>query len=104
MRIVCPTCNAAYNIASNKIPPGRVASTTCKKCGGKIVIESRAEKVESEDFEFDIDREQEGKVAETSFEEVSQPTPELKKASVILLIFLCVITFSIYYPVSNAPQ
>ena len=53
MRIVCPTCNAAYNIASNKIPPGRGASATCKKCGGKIVIEARAEKIESVEFQSD---------------------------------------------------
>ena len=43
MKIVCPTCNAIYKIPDDTIPPGKSAVATCKKCGGKIVIEPRAE-------------------------------------------------------------
>jgi predicted Zn finger-like uncharacterized protein len=39
MKTVCPTCNTVYNIPDNKIPPGKSAVATCRKCGGKIVIE-----------------------------------------------------------------
>ena len=43
MKIICPTCNASYNIPSEKIPQGRRAVAACKKCGGKIVIEPSGE-------------------------------------------------------------
>jgi len=43
MKIVCPTCNAIYKIPDDTIPPGKSAVATCKKCGGKIVIEPMAE-------------------------------------------------------------
>lgn len=43
MKIVCPTCNAIYKIPDDTIPSGKRAAATCKKCGGKIVIEPRAE-------------------------------------------------------------
>lgn len=43
MKIVCPTCNAIYKIPDDTIPPGKSAVAACKKCGGKIVIEPRAE-------------------------------------------------------------
>ncbi len=43
MKIVCPTCNAIYKISDDTIPTGKSAVATCKKCGGKIVIEPRAE-------------------------------------------------------------
>ena len=44
MKIVCPKCNAVYDIPSDKIPQGKRASATCKECGGKIVIEPSAGK------------------------------------------------------------
>jgi predicted Zn finger-like uncharacterized protein len=40
MQIVCPVCNAQYKIASGKIPEKSVQSS-CKKCGGKILIDPR---------------------------------------------------------------
>jgi predicted Zn finger-like uncharacterized protein len=43
MQILCPTCNAKYRIASNKIPQGKRAKATCKKCGGRILIEPSIE-------------------------------------------------------------
>lgn len=43
MKIVCPTCNAIYKIPDDTIRPGKSAVATCKKCGGKIVIEPRVE-------------------------------------------------------------
>lgn len=43
MQIICPTCNARYTIPDNKIPQGKKAAATCKKCGGRIVIESSAD-------------------------------------------------------------
>lgn len=43
MKIVCPVCNTSYKIPSNKIPQGKRAVATCKKCGGKIVIEPSGE-------------------------------------------------------------
>jgi len=39
MQILCPTCNAKYRIANNKIPQGKRATAACKKCGGRILIE-----------------------------------------------------------------
>ena len=38
MQIVCPTCNATYNIRSDALPQ-RKATAKCKKCGGKLIIE-----------------------------------------------------------------
>jgi predicted Zn finger-like uncharacterized protein len=43
MKIVCPTCNAIYKISGDTIPLRKRAVATCKRCGGKIVIEPRAE-------------------------------------------------------------
>jgi|LGOV01.1.fsa_nt_gb exopolysaccharide/PEP-CTERM locus tyrosine autokinase len=43
MPVVCPACSARYTISGDnrdKIPEGTSARTLCKKCGGKIVIES----------------------------------------------------------------
>ncbi len=37
MVIVCPTCNASYNISEKKLPSKKIA-TVCKKCDGKIII------------------------------------------------------------------
>jgi len=39
MQILCPACNARYRIAENKISQGKRATATCKKCGGRIIIE-----------------------------------------------------------------
>ncbi|MEW6666922.1 MAG: zinc-ribbon domain-containing protein [Thermodesulfobacteriota bacterium] len=36
--IVCPTCNSTYRMPESKIP-AKGATATCKKCGGRIVIE-----------------------------------------------------------------
>jgi predicted Zn finger-like uncharacterized protein len=44
MRIICPTCNAIYKIPDTKIPQTRRAEATCKKCGGRIVIEPASTK------------------------------------------------------------
>ena len=41
MQIICPACNAGYNILRSRIPQGKRAVATCKKCGGKIVIASQ---------------------------------------------------------------
>jgi predicted Zn finger-like uncharacterized protein len=43
LKIVCPMCNTSYNIPSSKIPQGKRAVATCKKCGGRIVIEPGGE-------------------------------------------------------------
>ena len=39
MQILCPTCNTKYKISSDKIPQGKKAAATCKKCGSRIIIE-----------------------------------------------------------------
>jgi len=39
MKIVCPTCNARYDIPGDQIPQGRTLVETCKNCGGQIVTE-----------------------------------------------------------------
>lgn len=38
MEIICPSCNANYNIPEKKLPPSR-AVAKCKKCDGKITID-----------------------------------------------------------------
>jgi len=43
MRVICPTCNAGYRIPTGRVPPGKKAAATCKKCGGRISIELRTE-------------------------------------------------------------
>ena len=48
MEIICPTCNSSYKIADNKIPPGKRIATTCRRCGGKIVIDTRPGPVRDE--------------------------------------------------------
>ena len=53
MKIICPTCNAAYSIPNDKIPDGKRASATCKKCGGKIVIEKRPDKIEKNNIQLE---------------------------------------------------
>jgi len=40
MKVECPTCNTVYNLAK---PPPKRAAATCKKCGGKIIIDPMAE-------------------------------------------------------------
>jgi predicted Zn finger-like uncharacterized protein len=44
MKLICPTCNASYKIPDDTIPSGRRAVATCKRCGGKIVIEPGPER------------------------------------------------------------
>jgi hypothetical protein len=39
MKIICPTCNTSYKIPGDRIPSGKRSVATCKRCGGKIVIE-----------------------------------------------------------------
>jgi len=41
MRVICPTCHTGYRIPTERIPPGRKAAATCKRCGGRILIEPR---------------------------------------------------------------
>jgi predicted Zn finger-like uncharacterized protein len=48
MKVLCPHCNVTYRIISTKIPQGRRVVATCKKCGGKIVIEPSATKKEDQ--------------------------------------------------------
>lgn len=36
--IICPSCNISYKIPTTRIPQKR-AVATCRKCGGKIIIE-----------------------------------------------------------------
>lgn len=43
MRVICPTCNTGYRIPRERIPPGKKAVATCKKCGGRISIERPVE-------------------------------------------------------------
>ena len=38
MRVICPQCNAIYNIPRARVPKGKAAAA-CKKCGARIVIE-----------------------------------------------------------------
>ena len=38
MKIICPSCNAGYNVSEEKMPK-RKAVATCKKCGGIIEVE-----------------------------------------------------------------
>ena len=39
MQIICPTCNAVFRIPANKLPQKKIL-TACRKCGGKIVVDS----------------------------------------------------------------
>ena len=48
MKIVCPTCNTSYKIPADRIPSGKRGVATCKRCGGKIVIEPKSVKSISE--------------------------------------------------------
>ena len=49
-KIVCPTCKVSYTVPRNKMPQGKRAVATCKKCGGKIVIEAKEGKNQPELF------------------------------------------------------
>lgn len=46
-KIICPTCKTSYTVPWNKMPKGKRAVATCKKCGGKIVIEPKGGKTSS---------------------------------------------------------
>jgi hypothetical protein len=39
VQIICPNCNATYNIRENRIPPGKKGSAVCKKCSHKMIIQ-----------------------------------------------------------------
>jgi hypothetical protein len=39
IKIVCPTCKASYTTKGKKIPSGKRIVATCKRCGGKIIIQ-----------------------------------------------------------------
>lgn len=53
MKITCPTCHAVYNIPNDKIPVGKRVSATCKKCGGRIVIETKLDRVEQNNIQLE---------------------------------------------------
>ncbi len=38
MQVICPMCNAEYKVATNK-SPGKPVQATCRRCGGKFLIE-----------------------------------------------------------------
>ncbi len=42
MQIVCPICNTQYKVASDKIPEKPVQAS-CKRCGGKFLVEPHGE-------------------------------------------------------------
>jgi len=103
MKIVCPTCQAVYTIADKKIPPGRRASATCKKCGGRIVVETRAERVDTGEFIFDAGSRQDIGREEARVGLTPQPTSvsgELLTHSYAQspwrLVLLSILTFTIY--------
>ena len=50
MKIVCPTCNARYDIPADEIPQERGPAVTCKNCGGQIMAEI-------EEFQFVTEKE-----------------------------------------------
>jgi len=41
MKVICPSCNADYNIPESRIPANG-AQATCKRCNGKIMIKPAA--------------------------------------------------------------
>jgi len=43
MKIVCPACNASYTIPDRKIPVGKKATATCKRCGKRIEVSAVSE-------------------------------------------------------------
>jgi len=47
MKIQCPKCKAAYQIADEKIPE-KGASVTCKKCQTRITVKREAKAPEGE--------------------------------------------------------
>ena len=52
MKIVCPTCNARYDIPGDQIPQGRTLVETCKNCGGQIVADIEEFQFMREEDEF----------------------------------------------------
>ena len=72
MKVVCPTCNTSYNIPGDKIPKAKRAVASCKKCGGKIVIEPSREA--KQDY---------GTQAEPAFKPEIPPTPETPPPSTV---------------------
>jgi predicted Zn finger-like uncharacterized protein len=50
MKIICPTCNARYDIPADEIPRGKSPAVTCKNCGGQIIAEI-------EEFQFVTEKE-----------------------------------------------
>lgn len=43
MKITCPTCRNVYDVPKHKIPAGKKVSAKCKQCGGRIVLEMKAD-------------------------------------------------------------
>jgi len=39
VQIICPSCNTAYHIRENRVPPGKKGAAICKKCGHKMIIQ-----------------------------------------------------------------
>jgi predicted Zn finger-like uncharacterized protein len=38
MKIVCPSCNAVYDVSEAKLPRERSATARCKRCGGRVPV------------------------------------------------------------------
>jgi len=39
MKILCSQCNTTYIVKDNNIPRAKKMAVTCKKCGGRIVLD-----------------------------------------------------------------
>lgn len=99
MKITCPACSASYTVPEDKIPSATKAKATCKKCGGKIEIVPRDGEAESKELE--VEKGEAVKLTEKTPDKTTEPatTHEMKKTSVLLVIFLTFITFGIYFPI-----
>jgi predicted Zn finger-like uncharacterized protein len=98
MKITCPTCQAQYNVRDHLIPRGRTVSASCKKCGGKIIIQAEVEAVEAAEFLFETEETPVSTAAAGEEGAVPGTYPRPKKVGVLLLIFYTLITLGIYYP------
>lgn len=51
MDIVCDQCQSRFKIPDEKLPPGKTATLTCKKCKNKIQVKAPAKAPEQVPFE-----------------------------------------------------